>query len=122
MLLAPDPLTRIVSYDTVYELASRWGDVKARNILKDRYVIVLIARKRQLSRSLLKIYEFRPDLRAGVDKIVEIKGRKYTIGEYYSEYLKLPEMADLIPDDALIIKLKPPNSSRILYSLLYCLS
>ena len=44
VMLILDPLTRIVSYDTVHELASRWGDAKARGILRGRYIIALVAR------------------------------------------------------------------------------
>jgi len=115
ILLVLDPLTRIVSYDTVYELASQWGYAKAKNILKDRYITVLVARKGGLSRSSLKVHSFKPDLRAGVDKIIEVEGRKYTIKEYYSGYLRLPKVADLIPDDAPIIEARPRNSNKILY-------
>ena len=115
VLLVLDPLTRIVSYDTVYELASQWGYVKAKNILKDRYIIVLVVGKGGLSKSLLKVHAFRPDLKAGVDKVIEVKGRKYTIKEYYSDYLGLPKVADLIPDDAPIIEAKSPSSDKVLY-------
>ncbi len=115
VLLVLDPLTRIVSYDTVYELASQWGYAKAMNTLKGRYVVALVIRKKNLSRTLLKIHAFRPDLRAGIDKLIEINGRKYTIKEYYSDYLGLPKVANLIPDDAPIIVAKPLGSNKILY-------
>ena len=115
VMLILDPLTRIVSYDTVHELASRWGDAKARGILRGRYIIALVARRGELSRSLLKVHEFRPDLKAGVDKLIDINGKKYTIKEYYSEHLKLPKVADLIPDEAPVIKALSPNSSSVLH-------
>ena len=115
VMLILDPLTRIVSYDTVHELASQWGDVKAKRILKGRYIVALVVRRGELSRSLLKVHEFRPDLKAGVDKLIDINGRKYTIKEYYSEHLKLPKVADLIPDDAPVIEAISPDSSRMLH-------
>jgi len=115
VMLILDPLTRIVSYDTVHELVSQWGDAKARRILKGRYIVALVVRRGELSRSLLKVHEFRPDLKAGVDKVIDINGKKYTIKEYYSEHLKLPKVADLIPDDAPVIEAISPDSSRMLH-------
>jgi len=115
VLLVLDPITRIVSYDTVYELASQWGYAKARTLLKGRYIVTLVVKRKELSRSLLKVYDFRPDLKAGVDKVIDIGGTRYTIKEYYSDYLGLPKVADLIPDDAPIIEAAPPSSNRKLY-------
>ena len=115
VILVLDPITRIASYDTIYELASQWGEAKAKRVLKGRYIIAFVVRKRELSRSLLKVYDFRPDLKAGVDKLIDIDGRKYTIKEYYSEHLKLPKVADLIPDDAPIIEAISPSTNKTLY-------
>ena len=64
---------------------------------------------------MLKVHTFRPDIKAGVDKIIEVKGKRYTIKEYYSDYLGLPKVSDLIPDDAPVIEAKPPNTDKILY-------
>lgn len=115
LILTLDPLTRIVSYGTIYDLLSEWDSERAKKNLKNRYIVALVIRRNSLSRSLFKISEFRPDLKSGISKLISINGRNYTIKEYYSEYLDLPKVADLIPDDAPILEVIGSGLSQKLY-------
>jgi len=115
VLLVLDPIARMVSNKTMYELAAEWGLEEAKRRLAGRYVVVDIVKRGSISKALFKVIEFVPNLRAGVDKVIKINGKEYTVKEYYAKYRNLPAIADRIPGDAPLIKVQEPNSNSVFY-------
>ena len=106
--LVIDPITRVVTKDSLWTVISKFGESKVKEILEkeERYVVASQVRGKIPTFSVKKAVTLRTDLRAGKDKIISVEGKKYTIKEYYSDYKELPEIAEMIDDDEPLIEVE----------------
>jgi len=106
--LVIDPITRVVTKDSLWTIISKFGENKVKDMLEkeERYIVVSQIRGKIPTFSVKKAVTLRTDLRAGKDKVISIEGEKYTIKEYYSDYKKLPELAETIDDNEPLIEVK----------------
>jgi len=106
--LVIDPITRVVTKDSLWTIISKLGESKVKEMLEkeERYVVASQVRGKIPTFSVKKAVTLRTDLRAGKDKIISVEEKKYTIKEYYSDYKKLPEIAEIIDDDEPLIEVK----------------
>jgi hypothetical protein len=108
VLLILDPLSRIVSSETIKEFISRIGVQSAKEFFQisenqlGRHIIVTLVRKRSQSRAIKRVVRLREE--KANESVILIDGKSYSIKSYYREYLGLPKIADTIDDNDLVLE------------------
>ena len=93
-----DPITRVITQSTVWELISKLGKEEAKRKLTQRYVLAI----QEKGKAIYQIV--RIDFETNVnDKCITIGEKAYSVKEYFRRPGGRPELADMISDDECVV-------------------
>lgn len=102
-----DPITRVTTASTVWELISKLGKEEAKKRLIRRYVLAT----QEKGKSIYQIT--RIDFEKTVNsKCIQIGDKSYSIKEYFRRPKGKPELADLISDEECVVFVKRGFSGK----------
>lgn len=98
VLVTIDPLTRVITQGTVWELVSKLGKEEAKRKFTERYVLATQERGKGIYQIVKLDFETNVN-----DECITIEDKKYSVKGYFRRPGGKPELADLISDDEFVV-------------------
>jgi len=107
MLVTVDPITRVITQSTVWELISKLGKEEAKRKLTERYVLA-IQEKGKAIYQIVKI-DFETNVN---DECITIGDKVYSVKGYFRRPGGRPELADMISDDECVVIVRRKKGAK----------
>ena len=107
ILVTIDPITRVTTQSTVWELISKLGREEAKRKLTDRYVLAMQEKGKAIYQIAKIDFETNVD-----DECITIGDKVYSVKGYFRRPGGRPELADIISDDECVVIVRRKKGAK----------